>query len=217
MITSPIIRTSIQRRPARAVVAAAALSLVPFSLLAQSASSTADTPAAGRVGAEAILINTLDANKVQPGADFQARLDGKVRLADGTELPSGTVLHGTVASDDMNVSGKSKLALRFNTAQLKDGKSVPIQAMIVGFDAPSNPEQLVNGYKVRPTDDWAPESAVVDQIGVIGGVDLHSKVDSQNSGVFVATHKDDVRLGSGSAINLAISAEQPGAHTAAGN
>jgi hypothetical protein len=215
MIASPIIRTSIQRRPLRTVVAAAAFSLIPLSLLAQTADPSAG---AGRVGAQAILLSTLDAKKIQPGAGFQAKLDGKVHLADGTELPSGTVLNGTIASDDMNVSGNAKLVLRFTTAQLKDGKTLPIQAMIVGFDPPANQDDLI-GYDVSVPhpNDWVPQTAAVDHLGVIGGVDLHSKIDSQNSGVFVATGKGDVKLGAGSAINLAIAADQPGANTAAGN
>ena len=214
MITSPITGTSIQRRPLRAVVAAAAFSLIPFSLLAQTVDPSA--AAAGRVGAQAILLSTLDAKKMQAGAAFQAKLAGKVHLASGTELPSGTVLNGTIASDDMNVSGNAKLALRFTTAQLKDGKTLPIQAMIVGFDSPATQDDLTYGYNTPP-DNWTPQTAVVDHLGVIAGIDLHSKIDSQNSGVFVATGKDDVKLGVGSSINLAIAADQPGANTAAGN
>lgn len=38
-------------------------------------------------------------------------------------------------------------------------------------------------------------------------MDLHSKVDSQNSGIFVATTKDDGKLGKGSGLNLALAAE----------
>jgi hypothetical protein len=46
----------------------------------------------------------------------------------------------------------------------------------------------------------------------MSGVDLHSQIDSQNSGVFVTTKKDDVKLGRGSNFSLAIAAE-PGAQT----
>ena len=42
------------------------------------------------VPAQAALVDSLDAKKVQPGGQFKARLNGKVRLRNGSELPSGT-------------------------------------------------------------------------------------------------------------------------------
>jgi len=160
------------------------------------------------VPAQAALVDNLDAKKVQPGGQFKAKLSGKVRLRNGLELPSGTMLIGSVATDDMQVAGTSKLALRFSQAQLKNGQVIPIKATIVGVlpSESSDPE-----YGVTPIDagdraqtGWNNGTLQVDQIDALSGVDLHSKIASENSGVFAATRKNDVRLLKGSEIELAI-------------
>lgn len=211
MSSSPI---SLVPYTARSIVVAAltaTLSFAALPLFAQSGEATNGTSAATSaqdfVPAQAVLINTLDSKKLQPGASFEAQLDGKVKFAGGMELPAGTLLRGTVASDDQNVQGNAKLALRFETAQLKNGQTVPVRATIVGFEAPGNQEMAAySGYETPQPNDWNPATVAVDQIGVTSGVDLHSKVGSANSGVFVATKKDDVKLSKGSAVNLAIEA-----------
>ena len=52
--------------------------------------------------------------------------------------------------------------------------------------------------------DWTPATVQIDQENVASGVDLHSKISSQNSGVFVSTKKDDIKLRAGSEIQFAI-------------
>lgn len=151
--------------------------------------------------AQAILNKTVDAKKVQPGQQFEARLDGKVKLKDGQELPGGTVLVGTIATDNMQAGGNSRLALRFTEARLKDGKTLPIEAMIVGISPAGSPSY--EGANV-----WSPQTLNVDQIGAIKGADLHSRIDGENSGVFVAQKKDDLKLSQGSEFSLAIAAKQ---------
>jgi len=176
----------------------------------QASAGVASSESAGAlhlVPASALLLDSLDAKKVEPGASFTARLNTKVHLANGTELPAGTVLQGTVTSDDMNLQGTSKLALQFTTAQLKGGQSVPIKAAIVGLYFNDGSDDAYNGW-----DDWNQQTEGVEQLDAISGVDLHSKIDSRNSGVFVTTKKDDVKLKEGSNFSLAIAAE-PGAQT----
>lgn len=164
--------------------------------------------AAQMVPARAALLHTLDAKKDQPGSAFQAKLAKAVRLQDGTMLPAGTTLIGTVATDDMQVNGMSKLALRFTAARLKDGKTIPIRATIVGLFAPK--DESGSGYPITPGEQypntWTPKSLQVDQLGVASGVDLHSKIASNNSGVFVSRTRDDVKLNGGSEVALAIAA-----------
>ena len=159
------------------------------------------------VKARAQLLRSLDAKKLEPGANFQAKLDKTVHLDNGPELPGGTILKGTVEADDMNVSGNSKLVLRFSSAQLKDGQTVPIKATIVGLYKPGD-DSAGSWYDMDtpPPNTWNNGTLAVDQIGVESGVDLHSKISSRNSGVFVTTKKDDVKLPQGSDINLAIAA-----------
>ena len=202
----------------RILAIAATCTLLSLPVLAQTSPSDQSQASAGvpssesagalhLVPASALLLDTLDAKKLQPGANFTARLNTKVHLANGTELPAGTVLQGTVTSDDMNLQGTSKLALQFTTAHLKDGQSVPIKAAIVGLYSNDGVDDAYNGWA-----DWNKQTVGVEQLDVMSGVDLHSQIDSQNSGVFVTTKKDDVKLGRGSNFSLAIAAE-PGAQT----
>ena len=161
------------------------------------------------VPARAVLDRDLDADKIKDGYEFRAKLAQKVQLDNGPMLPEGTILVGKVEKDDMDVSGTSKLALRFTQAQLKDGQVVPIKATIVGAfrDNGSSPD----GYPVAPGDQipnsWNDGTLQVDQISVMSGVDLHSKISSNNSGVFVSKTKHNMTIPAESELALAI-AEQ---------
>lgn len=190
--------------------------LVPvFALAGSQAAPNTNPPIRGHreamrmVPARAALAETLDAKKTRPGHVFRATLSNTVHLDNGPELPAGTVLVGAVVTDDMQLKGTSKLALRFTKAELKDGQVVPIKATIVGVFAPEwvSPQ----GYPVEAGDQapntWNDGTLQIDQIDATPGVDLHSRIASRNSGVFVSTTKDDVRLNRGSEIALAI-AEQ---------
>lgn len=153
------------------------------------------------VPAEANLANALDAKKVQAGNPFTAKLTQTVHLKNGPELPRGTTLLGTVGTDDMQLNGNSKLALSITEARLKDGKTIPIKATIVGIAPSGTPEY-------GDSNPWTPHTLQVDQIGAMSNVDLHSRVSGKNSGVFVTTTKSDVKLGAGSEIMLAIAPQQ---------
>lgn len=158
------------------------------------------------VPARAVLDGSLSADKATKGTSFRAKLVQDVQLHNGPQLPKGTILEGKVEKDDMNVSGVSKLALRFTRAELKDGQVVPIKATIVGVfhSETEGPE----GFPMSPGDEvpnsWNDGTLAVDQIGVISGVDLHSKISSKNSGVFVAKDKKNMTIPASSEIALAI-------------
>lgn len=160
------------------------------------------------VPAQASLVKPLDARKAQPGSQFTVVLSDTVHLKDGTELPHGTKLLGLVSTDDMELRGTSKLVLRITRAELKDGKVLPIKATIVGIDPPGG--EGFGGYSVSPgnqhTNEWTSQTLQIDQIDALSGVDLHSRIASRNSGVFVSTKKDDVKLSAGSEFALAIAA-----------
>lgn len=51
---------------------------------------------------------------------------------------------------------------------------------------------------------WNDGTLAEDQVGVIKGVDLHSRISSQNSGVLVSSSKDDVKLPRGTDLSLAL-------------
>lgn len=177
----------------------AVASFLPITLFAQSSNLSGKYEATKMVRATVLLSHTLDADKDHPNSTFEVRLKRKVTLSDGTVLPSNTVLIGKVATDDMNVKGMSKLAICFDQARLKDGKVLPIKATIVDITTPGS----IPGDDHEPNS-WTDKTLVVDQISVISGVDLHSNIASNNSGVFVSTKKHDVKLPSGSQLQLAI-------------
>jgi hypothetical protein len=207
------------RNPIPLAIAAAFL-VLPLSVHAQTSAhestsqstnttSDAQTQAMRMVPAQGALLADIDARKDQQGKTFQVRLVKKVRLQDGTELPSGTILVGQVAQDDMQVTGNSKLVLRITEAQPKGGSVLPIKATIVGLAAPESENSA--GYAVLPGEQdnnrWTGKTVAVDQIDAIPHVDLHSNIASKNSGVLVSD-KDDVKLKKGSEIELAIASSQ---------
>ena len=164
----------------------------------------AQTEASQMVAADAVLTNSIDARKVQPGEKFRATLRGTVHLKNGTELPRGTVLVGTVAMDQMREDGTSALALRFTQAKLKDGKVVPIQADIMGVTSPSYSDNEAWDFHHSPFD-WNGTTLQIDQ--PLSGFDLHGSIGSPDLGVFVSTKKDEVKISSGSQLSLAIAAQ----------
>jgi hypothetical protein len=174
-----------------------------------STQATSDAPTAPdyqaakqMVPAEVNLTQTLDARKDQPGSKFEAKLKGTVHLKDGTELPHGTVLVGQVTSDQMQNNGTSQLALRFTEAKLNNGKTVPIQATIVGLVGPIQDSQI--GSDSGPTP-WDGTSLKYDVVGVMSHVDLHSTLGGANSGTLVANDKSDMKLAMHSRLSLALS------------
>lgn len=97
------------------------------------------------------------------------------------------------------------LALRFTQADLKDGKTLPIKATIVDLSPGQSDYSELMDAANNPIP-WDRKTEKVDAIGVLSGVDLHSNIAGNNSGVFVATKKEDVKLRAGSELSLAIGA-----------
>lgn len=174
------------------------------------ASSTTDPAAAQQeasqmVPVDAYLAKTLDAKKSQSGTQFEAVVDGTVHLKDGTELPYGTVLVGTVATDQMQTGGTSTLALRFTEAKLKDGKTFPIHATIADIAGPLEDVGYMESSEEPLA--WSRQFYQIDQIGAVHDADLHSSITDPNSGVLVSTKKDDVKLVAGSQLSLAVAVQ----------
>jgi len=166
--------------------------------------AVAKSEAAEMVPAEAVLAQSLDANSVRTGAQFQAKLSDTVHLKNGVKLPKGTALIGTVATDRMRADGTSRLALRFTKAQLKDGKVVPIEATIIGVAPPEYGSAWDGSDAQAAPEQWNGKVLQVDEIGAISGFDLHSSIAGTNSGVFVSAKKDHVKLSDNTQISLAI-------------
>ena len=170
-----------------------------------SATSDADKNEVGlMVGARGALDRTLDAKKAHAGQEFHVTLADTAHLKNGPELPSGTVLLGKVVTDDMETKGNSKLALCIYQAKLKDGKIIET---FVDHPRPAGD---------RAANPWHEGLQQVDQIDVLSGVDLHSKVSSKNSGVLVSTKKDEMKLKAGTEFALAIAFQGDDQQTANG-
>jgi uncharacterized lipoprotein YbaY len=184
----------------------AVISTLSMPVLAQSASGSGSqsmqssaNEAAQMIPALATLPHALDAGKDHLDSPIQAELSRKVTLSNGTVLPSRTILTGKITQDDMQPGGTSEFALRFDQAQLKDGKIVPIKATIVDIAQP------VSGIDdVTASNDWTDKTLAVEEINVVSGVNLHSEIASNNSAVFVSTKKHDVKVPAGSELKLAI-------------
>lgn len=201
----------------RCMLAAASLVLLSPQLsqaqgtTGNSAMKSSTAPMTGRAEAmnmvrgRAAVTDTLDAKRLKPGEQFKVRLADTVHLKDGRELPHGATLLGLVSSDNLQ-PGSAKLVLTLSKAKLKDGTVIPIKATIVGVFPPE--EENGEGYNIVAGDQepntWKADQLQIDQIGALSGVDLHSKISADNSGVFVSTKKDDVKLSSGSELLLAI-------------
>ena len=170
------------------------------------------------VAARAALTSTLDARSIHPGDKFRATISENVHLNGGTELHKGDALLGEVVTDDMNTPGNSRIAVRFTEADLKNGQTIPVKATIVAIYTPS---QLLTNNEYGEADQfpnsWTDGTLSVDQLGVVSGVDLHSRIASQNSGVFVSTTKKDVKIPGGSEIALAIATQGNSTSTATGD
>lgn len=181
----------------------AVISALSMPVLAQNASgpgsqdSTGASEAAQMVAAIAKLPHTLDFDK-DLDSNIQAELYGKVTLSNGTVLPAHTVLIGKVSRDEMHSAG-TEFAVRFDQAQLKDGKTVPIKATIVGIRRAG-----FGNDDYATSNNWTSQTLTVKQIGVVSGVDLHSEIASNDSAVFVSTKGRDVKVPAGSDLKLAI-------------
>ena len=144
-----------------------------------------------------------------PGEQFKAVLSDTVHLKNGVELPRGTTLVGTIATEGASAGAKTELALRFTQADLKSGKTIPIEATIVGIAPPvdnlgdSSSEQM-------PPEAWDGTETQFDMIGVLSNVDLHSKIAGENSGVFMSATKSNIKLADRTQIALAIGAQETG-------
>ena len=196
------------------ILAIAVAAALPFSLHAQSVSQdTSSTADAGQqeatlmVPANAELLQTIDAGKIESGNQFKVKLAQTVHLNNGPELHSGTILVGTVTKDG-EPSGAPKLTLRFTQATLKDGTVVPIKATIVGTASPDFSAIDSQGNSAAPgnqkPNDWTSAILQVEQPNAASHADLDSEIASDDSGVFTSQGNQDVKIKAGTELMLAL-------------
>ena len=183
----------------------------------QSSPNQPSTSAEHLVPARASLAHALDSKNIKTGDEFRATLDGNVHLTGGLELHRGDALVGKVVTDDMNTPGNARLAIRFTQARLKNGQDVPVKATIISLSTPSDSSGDADLQPDMAPNSWNDGTLRVDQLSVVSGVDLHSRLSSQNSGVFVSTTKNSFKIPAGSELALAIAPENTTAPTSAGD
>jgi hypothetical protein len=202
------------------ILAIAVASALPFSLHAQSVTDTSSTADAGSmsssadagqqqaklmVPANAAVLQTIDAGKIESGSQFKVKLADTVHLNNGPELHSGTILVGTITKDG-GPGTASKLTLRITQAILKDGTVVPIKATIVGVARPNN--GVSQGYAVAPGDqepnDWTSGTLPVKVLNAVTHGNFQSEIASDDSGVFTSTDNHDLKIPAGSEFKLAV-------------
>ena len=166
-------------------------------------SPAAVSEAAQMAPAQAVLAQELDTKNARPGQQFKAVLSDTVRLKSGVELPRGTTLVGTIANEGAPDGAKAELALRFTQADLKSGKTIPIEATIVGIAPPVDNIGDTSNDQTPPLS-WDGAETQFDMIGVLSNVDLHSRIAGANSGVFVSEKKSDIKLADRTQMALAI-------------
>ena len=156
------------------------------------------------VPASAVLVQQIDARKMHSGQQFRARLTQTVHLKSGAVLPKGTSLIGTIAKDAMHPDGTSRLILQFTQADMKNGKTIPVVAAIMGVSQPSGFEP---GDNTVSPETWDGITLNIDEIHAVSDFDLHSMIAGPNSGVFVSKKKDEVKLANLTQLSLAIAAQ----------
>jgi len=99
--------------------------------------SSASAMQAANVSAE--LTKKIDSKDAKVGDEVMAKTTSEARLADGTKLPKGSKLVGHVteveARSKENHDGR--VAFAFDHALLKDGREVPLNAMVRSLAAPA--------------------------------------------------------------------------------
>lgn len=170
------------------------------------------------VPARATFMGTIDSRNAQPGTPVNVKLDKDVQLDNGPKLPKGTVLDGQVVNDTSQ-SGNARLAVRFTQAHLSSGQTVPIKATIIGIYDTPNPDDNAGYWGSQPgaiPPSWNDGTLAVDQIDALDGIDLHSRIASQSSGVFISK-KNDIKLSPGYSMTLAIAEANRGSGSSAMN
>lgn len=164
------------------------------------------------VSANAQLVKSVDSKSASQGQTVKAKLTSSVKTANGTKLDKGTMLIGKVEQVKRSSdNGPAKLSLVFDQAKLKDGKTVPVKATLLGaYPADASAywiDTTASGSTLPVQPRTIPDDQIVDQKpGALSHVAMHSSVQSSSSGVF--TSKDrNINLRRGTQLQVAIAPE----------
>lgn len=149
---------------------------------------TATRPSWHLVGVNARLGRRLDTKTARAGQSVEAKLDSSVRTAQGMELPKGTELWGRVDHVVPSMNGSpASLSLVFTTAELRDGKRLPVKVTLLGACPPGEgyPGAYSQADLLGPAPKQVSSRERVDQRpGMLQDISMHSAVPSHNSATF---------------------------------
>jgi hypothetical protein len=100
------------------------------------------------------LTSKLDSKSAKQGDSVVVKTDESLTISPGTEIPKGSKLLGRITNVQPRGDGKenSQIAIQFDRAELKDGKTLPIESVIKSV-APSGSAESMNasgGMGVSP-------------------------------------------------------------------
>jgi len=184
------------------------------------------------IGAELLipgeLMDKLDSKTAKVGDHVVIRTKSAAHLADGLEIPKGSKLIGRVTGVEPVGVGNAdaQIALEFDRAELKDGKSLPmrgeIQALASAQDAPaadpmsavpnSAPAGRASGDMYGSTPTMAPPSQVPNQTQAGGSAS--SVVGSGTAPGAVIAHSGDIIIRTTAIPGLLLANHEQSLHAA---
>ena len=161
------------------------------------------------VSAAAQLTHKIDTKTARQGQTVKAKLTSNVKTAEGMKLDKGTMLLGKVEQVQRSTdNGPSQLSIVFDEARLKDGKTIPVKATLLGA-YPSNTgdyyaESGTNGALMPGEPQRISDQQKIDQMpGMLSHVGMHSAVQSNVSATFISKDRD-IDLKQGTRLQVAI-------------
>lgn len=118
--------------------------LVSFTpLLADAQAGTAAAAPASAPVMEAKISTNLSTKNGKVGATITAKTERSYKLQDGTDLPKGSRLIGTVSEVQSKKAGNgdSMLTFRFDQVEPKGGAAIPIHGMVVAIGPNLGPQE----------------------------------------------------------------------------
>jgi hypothetical protein len=108
------------------------------------------------------LTSKLDSKSAKQGDSVVVKTDETLTISPGTEIPKGSKLLGRITNVQPRGDGKenSQIAIQFDRAELKDGKTLPIESVIKSI-APSGSDESMNasgGMGVSPASQGMPRA-----------------------------------------------------------
>ncbi|HEX3985252.1 MAG TPA: hypothetical protein VHX13_01485 [Acidobacteriaceae bacterium] len=187
--------------------------LLAGSALAQPTPSSPMQPSSAQAqqwqlrGVNARLDHTLDASSAHVGERVGVKLDHTVKTAAGAKLPGGTEVWGRVEKVEASQNGgPSMMTLRFTTAKLNNGQTVPVKVTVIGAFPASARDTYVNsmgGELPSAPRQINPQDRYTQKPGLLRHIEMKSAVQGRNSATF--TNQDgNVKLNRGTYLQLAI-------------